>query len=375
MRGSVVDFAVQNNDNYVPVQNGSMYPQQMEWLMQQQRMQCNQQAINASRAYHLEPMNAAQQQQMGQMGQQSPQQQPQTLSQTGSMMMSNGMGMLQPYGQMDGMPSPPPPQQQQQMGQQMGMAGNGMQGYGGPGGMGGTVQSGNGMAYGNCNFGGMASPHSLSSGAGSGGNGNGLNGEGGAAEWSQINFQGVLHNAADPQLQQNLLKQDDGTPLPFPPSHLLAQYPPDYQQQMVFYYRLLRLQYPELYQQYVNYYETFYEPLYFPHPPTPEVKEHRVPPPKKKAPPPQHLQPRPAPPPQPVASPPQMQQPLSPPVQEPPAEPPHKKPEGLQHCNSTLNGGTGRQSSLRRQNSMRRAEVNQLKNEGGLRRLPSMRKS
>ena len=347
MRGSAVDFAVQNNDNYVPVQNGSMYPQQMEWLMQQQRMQCNQQAINASRAYHLEPMNAAQQQQMGQMGQQSLQQQPQTLSQTGSMMMSNGMGMLQPYGQMGGMLSPPSPQQQQQQQQQMGMAGNGMQGYGGPGGMGGAVQ---------------------------GGNGNGLNGEGRAAEWSQINFQGVLHNAADLQLQQNLLKQDDGTPLPFPPSHLLAQYPPDYQQQMVFYYRLLRLQYPELYQQYVNYYETFYEPLYFPHPPTPEVKEHRVPPPKK-APPPQHLQPRPAPPPQPVASPPQMQQPLSPPVQEPPAEPPHKKPEGLHHCSSTQNGGTGRQSSLRRQNSMRRAEVNQLKNEGGLRRLPSMRKS
>lgn len=50
---------------------------------------------------------------------------------------------------------------------------------------------------------------------------------------------------------------------------------------------------------------------------------------------------------------------------------------GLQRKASAMNGGgdaLNRQSSIRRQNSVRRNEVNQMKNEGGLKRLPSMKK-
>lgn len=357
MYGSSVDFTMQNNNgSYMQMpNNGNIHPQQMEWLMQQQRMQGSPMPAAASRAYHLEPMSAQQQQSF----------------QGNGMMMMNGMGGMTPqqYGQMTMQPQQ----------SQMGMGG----GFGGPGGMSsvntnnaGNMNGGPGAAY--SNFAGMSSPHHGGP-AGAGPNGDsgmgGMGGMGGGAgDWNQINFQGVFHTAADPQMQQNIFTQDDGKPLPFPPGHLLAQYPPDYQQQMVFYYRLLRLQYPELYQQYIDYYETFYEPLYFPRPPTPEVKERRQPPPKKKAAPPPQPQPRPAPPPQPVAPPPPVMQPLPPPVQEAPVEPPPKKPE-LQRSSSNLSGGLNRQSSMRRQNSMRRAEVNQLKNEGGLKRLPSMRKS
>ncbi|KPA84415.1 hypothetical protein ABB37_02392 [Leptomonas pyrrhocoris] len=328
---------MQSNGNYMQMQAGGLHPQQMEWLMQQQRMQGGSpQAVSASRAYHLEPMNVPQQQQQ-QQGQLSPH--------SSNAMMNNGVGGAHQYGPMGMLP----PQQQMGMG-----------GYGGPNMMMMAPQGGNGAAYAGANFGGTPSPLH---------NNNG--GEAGAGEWNQVNFQNVFSNAADPQTQQNVFKLDDGKPLPFPPGHLLAQYPPDYQQQMVFYYRLLRLQYPELYQQYVDYYNTFYEPLYNPPAPTPEVKERRAPPPKKKnGPPPPQQQQRPTPPPQ-TAPPPQPMQPLPPPVQ----GSPQKKQEGLQRSNSNVSSGLTRQSSLRRQNSMRRAEVNHLKNEGGLKRLPSMHQS
>jgi hypothetical protein len=354
MYASSVDFAGQNNGNYMQMQNGNMHPQQAEWLMQPQRMQGNQQAINASRVYHLEPMNVYQQP-----GQLPPQQQQQMQHPGNALMMNNGMGMPQQYNQM-GMPAQVSPHQQ------MNGAGGGYNGVG------------HSQMVGN----GVASPHSLNNGMnGNGGSASSPSADGTTMDWNQINFHGVFYSAADPQTQQSLMKMDDGKPLPFPPSHLLARYPPEYQQQMVFYYRLLRLQYPELYQQYVDYYETFYEPLYFPSPSTPEVREHRAPPPKKKNPPPpqpqpqQQQQPRPAPPPQPVAPLQPVAQPLPPSLQEPPMEVPPKRPEGPQPSVSSLGGNLSRQSSMRRQNSMRRAEVNQLKNEGGLKRLPSMRKT
>lgn len=321
-----------DNGSYMQMQSG-IHPQQMEWVMQQQRaqgmngtMQPRAQSA-ASRAYHLEPIN--QQQHRGS---------------------APGMMMLGPQSGAGGMNYGPPPAMMDDM----------QDGRMSPSPAGGP---GMGAAYG-------MKPTGYGGGAGMGMNTNSPTGMTGVnGDWNSINFHGIFNNAANPQTQFSVASQDDGQPLPFPPGNILAQYPPDYQQQLVFYYRLLRLQYPELYQQYVTYYETYYEPLYYPAATSPEPDETHEKHKKRKQPSPQpaprHEAP---PPPQPMPQP--VHQP--PPQQAPPPEQP-KQQNAMPRTTSNLSGGLKRQSSLRRQNSMRRNEVNQLKNEGGLKRLPSMR--
>ncbi|KAG5469231.1 hypothetical protein LSCM4_02629 [Leishmania orientalis] len=186
-----------------------------------------------------------------------------------------------------------------------------------------------------------------------------------SSEWNNANFSGIFNSAVDPKIQLAVAANDQNKPLPFPPGNLLAQYPTEYQQQLIFYYRLLRLQYPELYQQYVDYYEMYYEPLYHPQQSPPTKDDARPKKPKTK----------PRPPPQELTADMQRRPPekLQPVHQSPsPVEPP-KTPNNVPRTASNLSGVLKRQSSLRRQNSMRRNEVNQMKNEGGLKRLPSMR--
>ncbi|KPI88088.1 hypothetical protein ABL78_2818 [Leptomonas seymouri] len=344
MYGGMANLAVPCGGSFMPLPPSGVQQMPREWLMRQQlSMGSNPMITPASRAYHLEPLSVLP---TSQHGNQSPplQGQPQGLYPGSMKMMLNGMCMPMQHGQMV------VPQQPQKMGMPC------IGGYGAPGMRG--PQSNSGAGYGSGNFGAMASPSNSSNLGGVGGATYGLHGnDAGTGDWNQINGQGMFQCSGEAQMQ-NAVKEDDGRPLPFPPGHLLAQYPPVYQQQMIFYYRMLRLQYPDLYQQYMDYYETFYEPLYNPRSPTPEVKEYHAPPPRNKI----------CSPLQPVA-PPQLQPVhyLPPSMPEPP-----RKTEDLQRSNSTL--GISRQSSMRRQNSMRRAEVNQLKNEGGLKRLPSMRK-
>ncbi|KAG5495269.1 hypothetical protein JKF63_02325 [Porcisia hertigi] len=325
----------------------NIHPQQMEWLMHQQHqlhMQGSQQAM-APRAYRLEPLNAKQQ-------------------------FANAQGMM--------------------IGQQCrgGMMG-GMSAYG-PGSMVGDVQDGHSGSFGaGVGSGAAYSAHgpqgmySLAYGAaGMGGPNNTQKGQGApifagtarnGSDRGNINFHEVFDTAANPLTQLSVATQDDGKPLPFPPGKILAQYPTEYQQQLVFYYRLLRLQYPELYQQYVDYYVKYYEPLYYPPAPSSPIKED-FPDKQVKKPPPPPLQPK-----APRAETPRLQPIVSQhpitlrsPAQSSPEQP--APPESIPRTVSNLSGGLKRQSSLRRQNSIRRSEVHQLKNEGGLRRLSSMRK-
>ncbi|AIO01601.1 hypothetical protein LPMP_333110 [Leishmania panamensis] len=324
---------------------GNVHPQQMEWLMQQQQQQqqhpqCISQPF-APRAYHLEPMNALQQRQQcgGAQGMMVGQQ-------AGGSVAGGGLPAYGPGPMVRDMqngymnPLPAGAARSGAYGTH-GVPGNNPMGHGVAGyaaGMGGTGTSQNG------------NPHNFTAGF-----------AGDTSGWNTINFNSIFNNVVDPQVQRAVAAQDDGKPLLFPPGHLLAQYPPEYQQQLVFYYRLLRLQYPELYQQYVDYYQMYYEPLYYPAPVPPPKDDLRVKEPQK-----QQL-----PPPQ-ISMPPH--QPVSPqPVYYPPPVEQPKPQSNLPRTASNLSGGQTLQSSLRRQNSMRRNEVNQLKNEGGLKRLPSMR--
>lgn len=307
-------------------------------------MQGNRQAV-ASRAYHLEPINPLQLRQQGG-------------SMPGMIMQQPGGGMmdgLSAYGPrpmvrgvQDGHMGPPPADVAR-------AAGDGTQG----------IYGNCSMSYGDAGMGGV---HKLQNGhavlltAGCAGQ---------ASDWNNINFNGIFDSAVNPQVQSSVAVQDDCKPLPFPPGNLLAQYPPEYQQQLICYYRLLRLQYPELYQQYVDYYVMYYEPLYHPAPSSLSKDNLDAKQPRKKdsllpktqwA----HMQPQ-----QPVT-----QQPVyqPPPPMEPVPQMEHAlPPESMGRTTSNLSRGMKRQSSLRRQNSMRRNEVNQLKNEGSLKRLPSMR--
>ncbi|GET92056.1 hypothetical protein, unknown function [Leishmania tarentolae] len=310
---------------------GNMYPQQMEWAMHQQLQQCiqgNRQTV-ANRAYHLEPLKPTQVQQQG--------------GGIPGMMMGQPpgggmMGGLLPYSAGPMIPQP--------------ADGVCATGYG---------------AQGLCGNNTMGCSTALPGGVPNLQNDNGVFAAAGFAgktfDVNNINFNGIFNSAANPQLQWSVATQDEGKPLPFPPGKILAQYPPEYQQQLIFYYRLLRLQYPDLYQQYVDYYTMYYEPLY--NPPPPSVSRNAG----------EHKEPRKTAPPQPQRQVPQMppRQPMMPPMQEMPQKEPEIPLEGIRRSTSNLNGGLKRQSSLRRQNSMRRNEVNQLKNEGGLQRLPSMR--
>lgn len=347
LRGlSLLSLTVHHRAGFMQMQ-GSMYPRQMEWAVHQQQpqsMQGDRQAV-ASRAYHLEPISSLQLRQQG-----------------GSM---PGMIMQQPGGgMMDGLSAyGPRPMirgvQDGHMGPQPAdvarAAGDGTQG----------IYGNNSMSYGAAGMGGV---HKLQNGnavlfaAGSAGQ---------ASDWSNINFNGIFDSAVNPQVQSSVAVQDDCMPLPFPPGNLLAQYPPEYQQQLIFYYRLLRLQYPELYQQYVDYYVMYYEPLYHPAPSSLSKDNLNVKQSRKKEPLLQqtqraHMQPQQPVTPQPVYQPP-------PPMEQAPRTEHALSPEGMGRTTSNLSGGLKRQSSLRRQNSMRRNEVNQLKNEGSFKRLPSMR--
>lgn len=67
---------------------------------------------------------------------------------------------------------------------------------------------------------------------------------------------------AMPALGYGANNVDMEEPLPFPPSHLIAEYPPEFQQQLIVYYHQMRRIYPDLYAQYCEYYSTYYEPLY-----------------------------------------------------------------------------------------------------------------
>ncbi|AYU82299.1 hypothetical protein, unknown function [Leishmania donovani] len=327
---------------------GNMYPRQMEWAVHQQQpqsMQGNRQAV-ASRAYHLEPISTMQlRQQRGSMPGMMIGQQP-----GGGMM--DGLSTYGPRPMIrdvqDGHMGPQQADAARAAGYgTQGMYGSHLMSYGAAG-MGGVnnLQNGNAALFA----------------AGSAGQ---------ASEGNSINFNGIFNSAVNPQVQSSVAVQDDGKPLPFPPGNLLAQYPPEYQQQLIFYYRLLRLQYPELYQQYVDYYVMYYEPLYHPAPSSLSKDDLNGGQQRKKEPLLQQTQ----------RAHMQRQQPAMPqPGYQPP--PPMEQAPRMEHalpsevmCRTTsnLSGGLKRQSSLRRQNSMRRNEVNQLKNEGSLKRLPSMR--
>ncbi|KAG5469585.1 hypothetical protein LSCM1_02811 [Leishmania martiniquensis] len=320
---------------------GCIHPQHMEWLMQQ-RMQVVPPAV-APRAYHLEPIAAL----------------PKRGSSQGVMTGQNPggcvMGGMSAYG-----PGPMVGEAQEGRPSSFPAGFTGGAAYVPPS-VRGTHLTGYGAS--GCVSGPAAMPYSQNTHPA-------LFAEGCAAsnsDWNSINFNGIFNSALDPQIQLAVGAQDDGKPLPFPPGNLLAQYPTDYQQQLIFYYRLLRLQYPDLYQQYVDYYETYYKPLYHPEPLQPKKNNARPkqpkmkslplqPPPIQKTEPQHYIRERP----QPVIQP-------APPVEQP------KTPNSIPRTASNLSGGLKRQSSLRRQNSMRRNEVNQTKNEGGLKRLPSMR--
>ncbi|CAD2221401.1 hypothetical protein AGDE_13201 [Angomonas deanei] len=196
--------------------------------------------------------------------------------------------------------------------------------------------------------------------------------------WGQQNGFPQQMNFNPQGMQQGGYQEEE--PLPFPPAHILAQYPPDYRQEQIVYYQQLRRQQPELYQQYVDYYNAYYDPLY-------SNDDARLPDSGEAAPSNnnnnnnynnnynnnnmdynQRAQQQ------------QHEQANYAQYQNQP-EPQHQQQQssstGLQRQASTLSqGGTlNRQSSIRRVNSMKRNEVNQMKNTGGLQRLPSMRKN
>ncbi|CBZ30108.1 hypothetical protein, unknown function [Leishmania mexicana MHOM/GT/2001/U1103] len=341
LRGlSLLPLTVHHRAGFTQMQ-GNMYSRQMEWAVHQQqpqRMQDNLQGV-ASRAYHLEPISPLQTRQQGgcmpgmMVGQQP-----------GCGVM-NGLSAYGPRPMIgdaqDGHMGPQPGDVARATGYgTQGMHGNNSMGCG-PAGMGGAnnLQNGNAVLF-------AAGPAAKT------------------PDWNNINFNGIFSNAVNPQVQSSVEVQDDGEPLPFPPGNLLAQYPLEYQQQLIFYYRLLRLQYPELYKQYVDYYVMYYEPLYHPAPPSLSKDDLNANQPRKKEPSPRQTQ----------RAQMQPQQPVMPqPVHQSPRMEHPMPPEGIGRTTSNLSGGLKRQSSLRRQNSMRRNEVNQLKNEGSLKRLSSMR--
>lgn len=57
------------------------------------------------------------------------------------------------------------------------------------------------------------------------------------------------------QILDTILEEKCIDGLPFPPSHLLALYPSSYQKDLICYYYQLQKLYPDLYNQYVQYYE------------------------------------------------------------------------------------------------------------------------